>query len=65
MIGLIDFKGMLVMRDTVTAGCAPVRITFREPISDESLRSLAVFAYGIEQGEKETMRMLGIEPKEG
>ena len=62
MIGLIEFKGLRVTRDTVTAGCAPVKIAFREPISDESLRSLAAFAYGNEQGEIETMRMLGLAP---
>lgn len=62
MIGSIEFNGMLVTRDRATAGCAPVKIDFREPISDESLRSLAAFAYGIEQGEIETMRLLGIEP---
>ena len=64
MIGTINFKGLLVSREQVTSECAPVKIVFQEPITDESLRSLAAFAYGIEKGEKETMRRLGVE-KEG
>lgn len=65
MIGITNFKGLLVAREKVTYECAPVKITFHMPITDESLRSLAAFAYGLEEGEKETMQKLGIAPKEG
>lgn len=65
MIGIINFKGLLVSREQVTFECAPVKIAFHMPITDESLKSLAAFAYGLAEGEKETMQKLGIEPKEG
>ena len=65
MIGTINFKGMLVSREQVTSECAPVKIAFHAPITDESLRSLAAYAYGLEEGEKEMRQKLGIEPKEG
>ena len=64
MIGTINFKGLFVSREQVTSEYAPVKILFHMPITDESLKSLAAFAYGIEEGEKETMQKLGIEPKE-
>lgn len=63
MIGTINYKGLFVSREQVTSECAPVKITFHIPITDESLKSLAIFAYGLEEGEKEIMEKLGIEPK--
>ena len=64
MIGIINFKGLLVSREQVTSECAPVKITFLIPITDESLKSLASFAHGLAEGEKETMQKLSVEPKE-
>ena len=63
MIGIINHKGLLVSREQVTSERAPVKIAFHMPITDESLKSLAAFAYGLAAGEKETMQKLGIEPK--
>lgn len=65
MIGIINHKGLLVSRGQVTSERAPVKIAFHMPITDESLKSLAAFAYGLAAGEKETMQKLGIEPKGG
>lgn len=63
MIGTINYEGLLVSREQVTSECAPVKIAFHMPITDESLKALAAFACGLEEGEKETMQMLGIEPR--
>ena len=62
---MIKIGDILVSRETEVFGYAPVKIGFRFPITDESLRSLAVFANGLAKGEQETMRRLGIEPNEG
>lgn len=64
MIGTINFEGLLVSREQVTSECAPVKIVFHMPITDESLWSLAAFAYRLAKGENETMQKLGLEPKE-
>ena len=64
MIGIINFKGLLVSREQVTSECAPVKITFHMPITDESLKSLASVAYGLEEGEKEIIEKLGLNPWE-
>ena len=63
MADLININGLLVSREKVSFGYAPVRIGFREPITDESLGSLAAFAYGLAEGEKEIAEKLGLEPK--
>lgn len=64
MADLINVNGLLVSREKELLGYAPVRIGFQVPITDESLRSLAAFAYYLTKGEKEIVEMLGIEPKE-
>ena len=64
MADLINYNELLVSREKELLGYAPVKIGFRVPITDESLRSLAAFAYGLAEGEKEIAQKLGIEPKE-
>lgn len=64
MADLINFDGLIVSREKESFGCAPVRIGFRAPITDESLRTLAVFAYGLAKNEKDIAEKLGLEPKE-
>lgn len=64
MADLININGLLVSREKVSFGYAPVRIGFLEPIMDESLRSLAAFAYSLAEGEKEIAEKPGLEPKE-
>ena len=64
MADLINLDGILVSREKVAYGYAPIKIAFRHPITDESMRSLAALAIGIEKGEEETMQKLGIQPEE-
>lgn len=53
MCDLINIDGLLVSREKEWSDYFPITIGFKKPISDESMRLLAAFAYDLAKGDKE------------
>ena len=64
MADMIKYGELTVTREKEDHGYAPIKIGFQFPITDESMRSIAAFAYGIAEGEREMMRKMWEEGKE-